>query len=405
MTTWVKWLIALVLVVVGVYYGLYTPGQAVFVYGTWSVELPLALFAALAVVSFLSLHWLLQLAALLRFLPSRWRKRHARRAHGAFEAALIAISLGRWEDAERAVLRHSRHASTPYLHHLLAAFAAHVQGIYTRRDDQLAQARAGRVNDELQTVLSATARLRIAAQQWGEARATLEELHGLAPHHSDLLRLLAGVCERQSDWVRVGTLLAGLEQHKALDKQALAELQARYHAAQIGLAKDAIELAAAWEAVPARARLQHPVALAYARQCSTRGWGDSAEEVLRRAIDQQWSAPLVALYGTVVSTNAAGQLKHVKHAEGWLRAHHADPALLITLAQLCMQLKLWDQAQFHAHHCLELAPCAEAYALLMQIYQQQGDTEKLLALGRAALDAWKISTRVVANLEPPVIAL
>lgn len=402
MTTALKWLTVVALVAVGVYYGLYTPGQAVFVYGEWSMEMPLALFAVLAVLSFIALHWLLQLTTFLRFLPRRWRQRRERRAQGSFEAALIAIAGGDWDEAEQAVLRYSRHASAPYMHHLLAAFAAHVQGIYVRRDDHLAQARGDLDNEELPTVLFAAARLRIDAQQWSEARATLEELHGLVPRNAALLRMLAGVCERQSDWTRVGVLLPEIERHKALNAQEFVGLQAKFHAAKVSVAKDETELDTAWQAVPAGLRTQPPVAGAYAQQCITRGDGDAAEEVLRRAIDHQWSGPLVAMYGKAFSTNTAKQLNH---AEDWLRTHGDDPALIITLAQLCVHLKLWDQAQFHLDRSLGLAPSAEAYVLLMQLYRQQGDIEKLLTMSRDALAAWDKSVGAAAVTEPPAIAL
>lgn len=401
MTT-LKWLLVAALIAAGLYFGLYTPGQAVMVYGDWSVEMPLALFAALAGLGFLTLHWSLQLSSFLRILPGRWRNRHEKRAQGTFEAALIAMSCGQWEEAEKLVLRHARQANAPYLHHLLAAFAAHTQGFHERRDDHLARARNRLANEPLQTVLLATARLRIAAQQWDEARTTLEELFGLIPKNAALLRLLAGVCERQSDWARVGVILPDLETLNVLSAQEFATLQARYLAVQIAAAKDETELNVAWRAVPEHAQVHYIVAAAYVRQCITHGKLDIAEALLRRAIKREWSTDLVALYGTLVSTQVAAQLNF---AEDQLSDHGNDVALLITLAKLCVQLKLWDQALFHLNRCLGLTPNADAYALLMQIYHQQGDNEKSLSISREALDRWKESVSATTSMAPPAIPL
>jgi HemY protein len=153
--------------------------------------------------------------------------------------------------------------------------------------------------------------------------------------------------------------------------------------------------------VPAKLHTHAKVALEYARQWIARNRQDVAEPLLRAAIDRNWSPELVALYGQVAG---ADPVKQLGHAERWLDAHGDDPTLLVVLARLCMQRSLWGQAQFHLNRCLELAPCAQAWELMHQLHQQQGDAERARALCAEALSEWAKAITVRAE-EAAVIAL
>jgi HemY protein len=402
--TLLKWGIILALLALAAWYVTREPASAVFVYGEWSVEMPLALFVVLAVLAYATVRLLVVTYTWVRFGPRRWRtwrrRRRELKARAAFDRALIALARGQWREAEKSAIRYAGQGRAPYLHHLLAAVAAHLRGAHDKRDDHLAQARDGAADEVIRTVDFAAARMRISARQWAQARATLEQLHALAPRDAEGLRLLAAVCERQRAWSRIGELLPQIDHLNAVDSDELLELQARFHAAQIRAASDDAALDAAWKAVPSKMHTHAKVALEYAQQWIARGKPDAAEPLLRAAIDRNWSVELVALYGVVAG---ADPVKQLDHAERWLDAHGDDPVLLVTLARLCMQRGLWGQAQFHLKRCVELAPTAPAYELMYRL-QQQGDAEQARAVCAEALASW-VRTATVPVEEAAVIPL
>jgi HemY protein len=118
-------------------------------------------------------------------------------------------------------------------------------------------------------------------------------------------------------------------------------------------AQDADALAQYWKQLPQEMRVDAAVAATAARYHLAVGRTAEAQAIIEAALESEWSAALVALYG-----EAAGEdtLPQIQRAEKWLRDHARDPALLLALGKLCMKRELWGKAQSYIEASLALEP-------------------------------------------------
>ncbi len=401
-----RWLIYAVIFGIGAFYLFREPGQAVFVYGDWSVEMPLALFIFTVIIATLLLLGLYFGISFLIRAPRRWRvwreRRRELKVRASMEQTISLLARGEWREAEKAALKNLSGARRPELFRILASLACQGRGDFDKRDDHITQALVGANESASNTLRFSLARMRVAAGQWKDARDILDPLVNRLPDDTEALRMLIGVCERIDAWDRVGELMQTARSAGAIDKSQLHILESRYHAHIIQAATDDDALEAAWKAVPSSLHTHELVAGVYARKWIERGHEDLAEPLLRAAIDRQWSLPLVDLYGRIAGKDPVKQLSH---AERWLDAHGDDPILLVAIARLCMKRSLWGQAQFHLDRCLNIAPNPEAYELLYALHKQQGEADKAEALCGIAVRNWAENSVPVNPAESPVVPL
>ena len=103
---------------------------------------------------------------------------------------------------------------------------------------------------------------------------------------------------------------------------------------------------------------------------------------MRKALNSRWEKELVLDYGRLECEQTDKQLSH---AEGWLKTHPDDPALLLTAARLAMRNELWGKARQHLIRSLELEPSSVGYDALGQLVERQGEMELAMACFRNAL--------------------
>ena len=83
-------------------------------------------------------------------------------------------------------------------------------------------------------------------------------------------------------------------------------------------AQDAAALAAYWKQIPADMRTDAAVAAAAARHHLALGANAAAQAIIEQALEREWSAGLVALYGEAATDDA---LPQIERAEKWLRSN------------------------------------------------------------------------------------
>ena len=122
------------------------PGVVYFAYRHWTVEMPLwfAAFGALIVVLLL-----LMLCHVLKIVDVSWLRlknrlkfRRLRQAHDKLSQSLIRLIESDWKHAEQDAISCVDKSDTPLIHFLTAAYAAHEQSAYERRDQYLQKAYA-----------------------------------------------------------------------------------------------------------------------------------------------------------------------------------------------------------------------------------------------------------------------
>ena len=355
-------------------------------YGQWSVEGSLALLLLTLALVCLLLYLLVRTLARLWEMPDLvhdWQgRRRASRARHALTQGLLELAEGRWKSAENHLVRYAHQCETPLLNYLAAARAAQLQGEDARRDEYLKLAHASMPTADVAVGLT-QAELQLDHQQNEQALATLNHLRSLAPKHTHVLMLLKRLYINLQEWDKLEQLLPELWKRKAITEQEFQELEVRvYQEKMAAMSQDADAMQALWQRMPKALRQRQPFLRSYAGYLVELGEGGSVAHLLSEFLNKQWDPELVRLYGRIKTVDAASRLSI---AEGWLKTQPKDPELLLTLARLCLQGKLWGKARSYLEASIGIMPKVEAYQELGLLLEQLGEPDKALECFRTGL--------------------
>jgi HemY protein len=364
----------------------YGDGYVLIVAPPWRVEVSLALTVLSLLAAFVLGYWMVRLVSHTLRLPAHVKAFRARRHESAGREALAgsvqSLFEGRFGRARKLAAKAHEMNSAPALAALVAARAAHRMRDDAERDVWLS--RAEESPDLRQARLSTEAELLLDARRYRDARAVLLQLHdgghrGIA---SQLMLLRAE--QGAGNWDEVVRLAKVLEKRDAAPHEWLRQL--RLNATVEGLrAKglDAANLARHWRDIDASERRDHRVAGAAARLFMRLGGGKIAHDILRDALEHEWNAQSVVLYGECLGADAREQLQQ---AERWLQGHPRDAGLLLTLGRLCVHLELWGKAQNYLEASLAHQPMREAHVALARLAERLDRPESAQQHYRAAAD-------------------
>ena len=335
----------------------------------WTLEtsvpgLVLALLAAYALVRLIS--WTIRAPRRMGRAVGEYR---ARRGQRHLDHAFAAIAEGQWGRGER-LLGRAAHGPASLAGYLAAARAAQEQGATERRDEWLRLAYEADPG-AAPAVLLTQADLQLEQGQLEEALATLQQLDSTAPAHPRGLALRARVLERLGDWDGLERLLPQLRAAKALDKDAAQALEVRVSQARLAAAQDGTELDRTWQSLERSMRRDPAVLEAYTEAALRVGAADHAEPVLRRALKSTWSAPLVAAYGRLETSDPSRQLAA---AEKWLDQRPEDAELLLTCGRLSLRNQLWGKARSYLETSLAIRPHPDTWQIYGELLVQLGES-------------------------------
>ncbi|OOG25048.1 heme biosynthesis protein HemY [Thioalkalivibrio denitrificans] len=364
------------------------PGYVLLAHGTTSVETSLALFLTALVLVFFLLYGLVRLVIRLWTLPGGMRDRLHRRqreaARRGLNQGLIEMSEGRWERAEKLLVRSARRSPNPLIHWLTAARAAQMQGAYTRRDGYLNKASRCEAGSDVAVELT-QAELQIAHGQHEQALATLNHLSELVPRHRYLLKLRARLHHQLKDSAALFSLIHELRRQNVLPEVDITEMENQSaldlleRAARDG---DLTEARRVWENLHRDARRRPELVLAYARALVELEDVEGAETLLRTTLKSTWDERLVRQYGTLPLEDP---VKALNTAEHWAKQHGRDPVLLLTLGRLSRRAKLWGKARAYLEASSGTRPDPETYRELAELLEQMGENERAQACYRDGL--------------------
>src|SRR6056297_254009 len=335
----------------------------------WTLEtsvpgLVLALLAVYALVRLIS--WTLRAPRRMGRAVGEYR---ARRGQRHLDHAFAAIAEGQWGRGER-LLGRAAHGPASLAGYLAAARAAQEQGATERRDEWLRLAYEADPG-AAPAVLLTQADLQLEQGQLEEALATLQQLEHSAPAHPRGLALRARVLERLGDWDSLERLLPQLRAAKALDKDAAQALEVRVSQARLAAAQDAAELDQTWQGLDRSLRRDPAILEAYTDAALRLGAADQAEPVLRRALKSTWSAPLVAAYGGLETSDPSSQLAA---AEKWLDQRPEDADLLLACGRLSLRNQLWGKARSYLETSLAIRPHPDTWQIYGELLVQLGES-------------------------------
>ena len=346
--------------------------------GLWAF---LALLLAVVTLYYLT-KTLLRLLLRSSRLANPWSRLHRdRRVRLASEQGMLDLAEGRWARAQRQLTRAAEAASQPLMYYLGAARAASKLGHHEQSDKLLEQALLKQPRAELAIALTHAELQR----NRGDSDAALETLQAMRerhPGHHLVLRQLQRVYLQRQAWSALLGLLPELRKEKALPIAELDELERetwRGRLAEVGEAGMAQgelalqPLTQAWNQLSASLRQEPELIATYVEQLRRLGAQEEAEQVLRSALKRSYDSRLARFYGVLRGSDPARQLEC---AEGWLKQHPDDAALLLTLGRLCLQNQLWGKARDYFESSLRLQRHPETCAELARLLAQLGELER-----------------------------
>ncbi len=372
------WSILLAAVAVGIaLLARQSTGYVVIVASPYRIELSLNLLVFLVLAGYFAFYFLTRLATTLLAIPGRvraYREARARsRLRQALDDSLLAFFQGRYASAEKSAAMAMTGDETKGVAAIIAARSAHELGRFSEREQFLDQAK-GAAPEVDQARLTTLADLLVSQGRHEEALAVLKDLSARDSRNLRLLRLKPQAEQATRDWDEVLVTVAALVKLGGIGP---AEASAARRAAHLGnlnrKAQDAPALAAYWKQLPQEMRLDPAVAATAARYHLALGGSAEAQAIIEAALEREWSASLVALYGEAAGSDA---LPQIERAEKWLRLHARDPALLLALGKLCMRQELWGKAQSYIEASLALEPTHDGHMTLAALMERIGKPQE-----------------------------
>lgn len=366
------------------------PGLMVLSYGQHSLELPLVLALLFLAIAFAILYLLFNFLFSVLRAPKkakRWnQQRQNKNAQTDTLRGYARLIEGDWAHGEKALLKRMQHCKTPMLNYLGAAYAAQQQQHYDKRDAYLAAAE--KIDPANRMAIDITrARMLTQAGDYDKARILLADMQRQAPSNKSILRLMADVFRQTEDWEGAQALLPRLAKTKALSEPQLMSLELAVRSARLSDAvsdQDKASTFSQYKQLPGKRKKDAQMAALYARQLIQEADLSTAEGVIRKAINKQWSSELAGLYG---QTRIENLRRQISLATSWLTEHEGDPNISLTLARLNEAYEQHDKARLFYNLAIEQGAGEEAYYELGQLYEDEGNHKTALIYYKQGIKA------------------
>lgn len=361
---------------------LHDPGYVLLSWGLTSVEMSLWLAAVAWLASLVLAAVVLDLLFRLLDLNAWWTRwmgtRRLQRSLRAFQEGAVALERGDWRRAERLLFTAARLSPQPLPAYLAAARAATRGQAHDRAEQYLvlAEERGNRL-----AVGLARARLLLGAGRWERASTLLARLQDRHSKDEGVLKLRVETLVRLQRWGELADILPGLQRGFGDDPrfQEIERRANREALAWIALTGRRVDREAAakrlqayWGSLSKRLRSDDELIAGYASELIHVGADDTAEALLAEALTRQWSNEGIEAYGRARSTRPDQALARAEH---WQEQHPNNPALMLALGRLCLQNRRWQDARTWFETALALRKTPEAYAELIRLLTQLGDSE------------------------------
>ncbi|RDS80710.1 heme biosynthesis protein HemY [Dyella psychrodurans] len=322
----------------------------------------------LTAVLLLLLAWVLVtvLWRLARWPFGAFSRRHRKLSQQRLADGLVALMEGRHGDAERDLNRASRLGTLRGPALLASAEASSRRGEHGRALESLDE--AAQVAPRAARVL----RARVLRRDGKPADAlTLlipeADSGSLSPggwREYALAALASG------DMRRARAALDPLQKSGVLGTRGYSALETQVLVASLNAATDGAVLNTLWSQLPKAQRRAPAVVDAYARKAAGYGLVLPAMDEVESALRREWSPQLVETYSMLAGDDLEARLRR---AEGWLDGHPNDPSLMLALGRMCVRMNLGNKARQYLERSIALAPSANAWEALGDMYTAQGD--------------------------------
>jgi HemY protein len=265
------------------------PGYVLIAYGNYTLEssvwvglLLLLLFTGLV---YLLLRLVRKLMAGQNSLVSWLGSRKSRKAARMTTQGLISFIEGNWTKSRRQLLQGTKGNDAPLLNYLTAARASYRLNDQDKMREYLGAAEASEAQAGIAVELT-QAEMKLHAQQYEQALATLVRARRNAGKHPYVLNLLRKAYTGLNDWASLAELLPEIKKYKVLPPEQLQELQSTVYlqllqsssASSDGSA--VADLHSQWQKLPAELRKNQAMGHAYVKLLIEHEASDATEKVI-----------------------------------------------------------------------------------------------------------------------------
>lgn len=371
-------------------------GNVLIIAQPWRIELSLTLAVLLLLALFIILYVCLRVLAWISGGPERFRSwrslRAQKRDHELLESGWIKILEGRYTEAEKdlsKLLGRTRSGGRKVLAGLASARANHHLGEYGRRDEALALAKTSATgNPRLgEATAIVAAEMCLDQNRPQEALELLKPLQDASSRYFHATKLLLQAHLQLHNHDRVYELTRVLARRGVIDKAETAQLIETSAAAR--LRDGGVDgFKSIWSDLKADERTLPDIALAAATIQTGQGNYDEASRIFEAALNIKPESRLLSAYAQCPPEQVARRLSK---AEGWVKSHPNDPALLSALGKLCLTGELWGQGERYLLRSMKLRSDMRIHALLGTLYDRLGRTDD-------AMKHWRLAAGVVGAL-------
>ncbi len=363
------------------------PGYVLIDVSHWTIQTSFTLAVVVLALTFTLLYIGIRFIVSLWSAPSgikRWQTvRQEKRSTQHLTKGLIALAEGKWQDAERNVLKNRNEGEFALLNYLTAARAAQEQGAFERRDLYLKDAHNNMPSADVAVGLT-QAELLLKQNQMEQALATLRHLQQLSPKHTQVLKNLSALYIELGDWERIIELLPTLRKRKIFPADKINQLETKAYE-NLLKALDPMDekgLKDLWYRIPINVQEQQSILCSYIEMLIRQNNSDMAEALIRKALRTDWNDNLARYYGVINGADAKSQLEH---AETWLNTRENSPVVLLTLGRLCLKNGLWGKARGYLQASVNAGVSSEGHYELANLLEGLGEHEEALKYFKSGL--------------------
>ncbi len=373
------------------------PGYVMISYGHYVIETSLWLPVVGFVLALVAILLLWEAGRRMIRTPTSMRRWLAQRgiksARRKTILGLIELAEGRWEKAERLLIKSALHTDYPLVNYLNAARAADELGDSERRDRYLKEALATKIGHPELAVGLTQAQLQLSQRQWEQCHATLQRLKKIAPDNEYILKLLVPVHQKLGNWQALVELLPQIDKANLFNLEHYEKLQQSIYRQWLKATVQAIkhrsssidELFTVWEKIPKNAKRPSEIQQIYVDALLELGAVEEANSFLQQSLCTHWDEALIQRYGLLAIQDIQPL---IKIAEQWLKEYPGDAALLLALGRLSLRSHDIEKASAYLEASLAVRHTSEACYELACLFAQQGKYQQAVTLfEEAALGA------------------
>lgn len=382
------WLIALFAIAIGIAVVLtYNPGNVVFFYPPYRIDLSLNFFLLLSALLFALVYGVIRTIRTTQNMPAlvaayRQQKR-SRDANKALRESLKALFEGRFGHAEKAASRATELPDNAGLAALIGARAAHRMRQPERRDAWFSRVKDDKALKAAR--LMTMTELFVDDHQHEAALEAVKELGLSGTRHIHALQWALKANQQAKNWPEVLRLVKSLDKNRAIHPALSHRLrELAYEDLLSNRSHDVESIRQVWSRIPDIHRKEPFVASRAANAFSARGLHDDARFIVEKALLANWDERLVRAYrASAAEVGSSALLTQIENCEVWLTERPTDAELALTLGSLCLRQKLWGKAQRYLDQALSDASAPaivqEAHLKLAQLHEALNQTAEAAA--------------------------